>query len=100
SSTSASGYEDFIYSRNYSTTARLQDIMNQHVGLLFSVNRGKKTNPNLRVLNGTNMDAILTENGFISNKDDMDKMKQVSFQNAVARAHADAIAEFLGLSKK
>ena len=100
SSTSASGYEDFIYSRNYSTTARLQDIMNQHVGSLFSVNRGKKTNPNLRVLNGTNMDAILTENGFISNKDDMDKMKQVSFQNAVARAHADAIAEFLGLSKK
>ncbi|WP_062199769.1 N-acetylmuramoyl-L-alanine amidase [Massilibacterium senegalense] len=104
STSSASGYEDIIYSRNFASTARLQDIMHQQVGNVFSANsltvRHKRERIDLRVLNGTNMDAILTENGFISNEKDMSKMKQESFQNAVAKAHVNAIAEFLSLSRK
>src|SRR5699024_2830548 len=46
------------------------------------------------------MPAILPENLFIDRKEDAAKLKQSSFLNDIAKAHADGIAKALGLKGK
>ena len=98
----ATGYEDYRHSTK-TNGVELQNTMHQHIASIYKSNgiqdRGKKE-ANYAVLRETKMPAILTENGFIDNSNDMEKMKQDWFQNQVAKAHADGIAEFLGLRRK
>lgn len=63
------------------------------------VNRGVKTQ-NIMVLRETSMPAILTENGFIDTAADAAKLKEATFRQALAVAHAKGICDFLGIIYK
>ncbi|SDH60511.1 N-acetylmuramoyl-L-alanine amidase family protein [Desulfosporosinus hippei] len=62
-------------------------------------NRGVKTQ-NVMVLRETSMPAILTENGFIDKVDDVEKLKETSFRQALAVAHAKGICDYFGIIYK
>ena len=90
------GYESFIHTsvKNDSETIRLQKGF--HNQTLFK-DRGMKSS-NFQVLRGTQMTAILTENGFIDNVNDMNVLtKNIE---AVADYHVYGILNYLGLKKK
>ena len=97
------GYEDFIYNKlsNSSITAKMRDTFHKEVvkEQSFWRNRGKKK-ANFAVLRETKMAAILTENGFIDNKNDADKLKKASYLDKIAKGHAEGIAKALNLKKK
>lgn len=96
-----SGYEDFIYNGIVQAeTSRLRDIIHDLTSKAVDWrNRGKKK-ANFHVLRETRMPAMLTENGFIDNKSDSDKLKQNSTINAIAKAHAEGLAKAFNLPKK
>jgi N-acetylmuramoyl-L-alanine amidase len=99
---SAQGYEDYIYSglSDSSKTAQYQDIIHEEVVKVNQLkDRGQKR-ANFHVLRETNMPAILTENGFISNDHDAALMKQSSWIQKVAQGHANGIAKAFGLKRK
>lgn len=99
---SAQGYEDYIYSglSNSSKTAQYQDIIHAEVMKMNQLkDRGQKK-ANFHVLRETNMPAILTENGFISNDHDAALMKQSAWIQKVAQGHANGIAKAFGLKRK
>jgi N-acetylmuramoyl-L-alanine amidase len=98
---SAKGFESFRW--NKTTDAATTALHNTlHAAVLKREgldDRGKKT-ADLHMCRETNMPAILTESGFISNASDSAKMKQASWIEQAARGHAEGIASFLGLKKK
>ena len=95
------GYEDFIFNGSVQpSTARLRDIIHSEVSKAAGWrNRGKKT-ANFHVLRESKMSAMLTENGFIDNKQDADKLKQNSTIQEIAKAHTEGLAKALKLKKK
>lgn len=94
------GYEDYIYSGYVSyQTKKMQDIMNNEISVLFRKNRGKKRK-NLAVVRDTKMPAILTENGFIDNKEDANFLRKSSNLKKIGKSHAIGIAKSLGLTNK
>ncbi|MFL6558604.1 MAG: N-acetylmuramoyl-L-alanine amidase, partial [Bacillus sp. (in: firmicutes)] len=96
------GYEDFIYNgaSNSSRAATVQDIIHAEVMKVNQLkDRGQKK-ANFHVIRETNMPAILTENGFISNKHDAQLMKDSSWQQKVAQGHVNGIAKAFGLKRK
>jgi len=103
--TSANGFETYIY--NQSPSARTvsfqnmlhQEIFNQMKAGGVSNDRGKKR-ANLHMCRESNMSAVLTENLFISNKADADKLRQDAFINRIAQGHVVGLEKFLGLKKK
>ncbi|MCM3586546.1 N-acetylmuramoyl-L-alanine amidase [Mesobacillus maritimus] len=98
----ARGYEDYIHSSlsNSSRTARYRDIIHAEVIKLNQLpNRGKKK-ADYHVLRESSMDALLTENGFIDNAQDAALMKQSSWRQKVAQAHANGIAKAFNLKHK
>ncbi|MFP5106966.1 N-acetylmuramoyl-L-alanine amidase [Neobacillus sp. C211] len=99
---SAQGYEDFIYNgaSNSSRAATVQDIIHAEVMKVNQLkDRGQKK-ANFYVIRETNMPAILTENGFISNKYDAQLIKDSSWQQKVAQGHVNGIAKAFGLKRK
>lgn len=93
------GYEDFIWNGNVSSNTRsLQNAVHNEVSKHFNTNRGKKR-ANFAVLRETRMPAVLTENGFIDNKQDANFLKKNSNLKKLGEAHAKGIAVFLGLAK-
>ena len=60
--------------------------------------RGKKT-ANFHVLRETAMPALLTENGFVDNTSDAEKLKSSAFIQSIARGHANGLARAFNLSK-
>jgi N-acetylmuramoyl-L-alanine amidase len=101
-SSSAQGYEDYIYNglSNSNKTAKYQDIIHAEVMKVNQLkDRGQKK-ANFHVIRETNMPAILTENGFISNKQDAALMKDSSWQEKVAQGHVNGIAKAFGLKRK
>lgn len=56
--------------------------------------RGVKTNRNFYVLVNTKMPAVLTENGFIDNRNDAIKLSDPGFRKSLARAHAKGICDY------
>lgn len=101
-SSSAQGYEDFIYNglSDSSRTAKIQDMIHAEVikvnGL---VDRGKKK-ANFHVLRESTMPALLSENGFISNAHDAALMKQDTWKQKVAQGHANGLARAFNLTRK
>jgi N-acetylmuramoyl-L-alanine amidase len=98
----AHGYEDFIHSSlsNESLTAKYRDSMHEEiikVNQLF--NRGKKK-ANFHVLRETTMPAMLTENGFIDNAGDAEKLKDPEWREKVARGHVNGLVRAFNLVKK
>ncbi|WP_179151859.1 N-acetylmuramoyl-L-alanine amidase family protein [Oceanobacillus senegalensis] len=97
-SSSASGYEDFIFNgRTSFLTREAQDDIHPRVVRASGMrDRGQKE-ANFHVLRETTMPAILTENGFISNQYDLSRMKDNNWIEKVARAHMEGIAETFNL---
>ena len=99
---SALGYEDYIYNglSNSSKTAQYQDIIHAEVMKVNQLqDRGQKK-ANFHVLRETDMPALLSENGFISNDHDAALMKQSSWIQKVAQGHVNGIAKAFGLKRK
>lgn len=90
------GYESFIHPnvKNNSEMKELQKLFHRQNILR---DRGMKTN-NFSILRLTNMPAILTENGFIDNQNDMAIVTKKL--NEIADFHVKAIVDFLKLKKK
>lgn len=61
-----------------------------------AVNRGTKIRTDLAVLNGTRMPAVLLELGFMSNTNEVTRLKDSSYQNILANSVADAIDKYFG----
>ncbi|MED3563090.1 N-acetylmuramoyl-L-alanine amidase [Bacillus xiapuensis] len=96
-----SGYEDYIHDllSDNSRTAKLQQIIHKEVIKLNDlIDRGTKK-ANYHVLRESNMDAMLSENGFIDNGHDLAKMKDSDWINNVAQGHVNGLAKALNLQK-
>lgn len=62
-------------------------------------NRGVKQQ-NVMVLRDTNMPAILTENGFIDNANDAQKLASEDFRQSLARAHCKGLCDYFNVEFK
>lgn len=86
-----------------STGGRAEKAANAVLARLIAscgwANRGVKT-ANDYVLKYTNAPAILTENGFIDSASDSAKLKDPTFIQAIAVAHAKGICDYFGISYK
>lgn len=104
-STSAEGFETFRYEKVSASSATGQQQKVLHNAIYNRIkkygvkDRGERA-ADLSVLRNTSMSAVLTENLFISNKDEAALLKKDSFLDDVARGHAEGIAEILNLKKK
>ncbi|MFD0826965.1 N-acetylmuramoyl-L-alanine amidase family protein [Neobacillus sp. M.A.Huq-85] len=95
------GYEDYIHDllSNNSRTAEIQRTIHKEVIKLNDlIDRGIKK-ANYHVLRESNMDAMLSENGFIDNTHDLAKMKDPDWINNVARGHVNGLAKAFNLHK-
>lgn len=96
---SANGYEDYICIglSDSSQTATYQNMLHEEIksknGL---VDRGKKKE-DFHVLHESNMPAILTENGFITNLEDAAKLKDERWRQKVAEGHVNGLAKSFNL---
>jgi N-acetylmuramoyl-L-alanine amidase len=61
--------------------------------------RGKKR-ADYHMVRATKASAILTENGFINNPADANKLKQDSFLEKIAQGHVDGLVKAFGLKPK
>nr|WP_263327300.1 N-acetylmuramoyl-L-alanine amidase [Neobacillus sp. Marseille-Q6967] len=94
------GFESYVYPGVAAPTTTYQDIIHEEIlKVVEFANRGEKT-ANFHVLRESNMPALLTENGFIDNTNDANKLKSSSFLAAIARGHANGIARAFSLTKK
>ena len=96
------GYEDFIYNGKVSSkTIANQNVMHDEIRKTTSyfTNRGKKR-ANFHVLRETKMPAFLSENGFIDNKSDANRLKQSKTIDDIAQGHVNGLVRIFGLKKK
>ncbi|GAA0313860.1 hypothetical protein GCM10008967_00450 [Bacillus carboniphilus] len=94
------GYEDYIYPGVSAPTTTYQDIIHEEVMKQVDFyDRGQKQ-ANFHMLRESAMPALLTENGFIDNVNDANKLKQASFIENIARGHANGVARAFNLPKK
>ncbi|ASB89435.1 N-acetylmuramoyl-L-alanine amidase [Bacillus sonorensis] len=94
------GFESYIYPGVGAPTTTYRDRI--HEEILKAVDfrdRGKKT-ADFHVLRETVMPALLTENGFVDNVNDANKLKSSAFIQSLARGHANGLARAFNLSKK
>ncbi|NPC92691.1 N-acetylmuramoyl-L-alanine amidase [Bacillus sp. WMMC1349] len=95
-----SGFESYIFPDVGSPTTTYQDII--HEEILKAVefpDRGQKT-ADFYVLRETIMPALLTENGFVDNDNDANKLKSAAFINSIVKGHANGLANAFRLTKK
>ena len=89
---SANGVETFCYPGS-TTGHRLSDVFQKHlIDQTGWRDRGVKE-ANFYVLRKTTMPAILTENGFFSNKQQCEQMLSAEYRDKIAEAHVQAILE-------
>lgn len=94
------GFESYVYPGVSAPTTTYRNAL--HDEIVRSVdfaNRGKKT-ANFHVLRETSMPAILTENGFIDTAADANKLRNATFLQGIARAHATGLEKAFQLKKK
>ena len=102
-SSQATGFETFIHTNPTSQDIELQRVM--HDTIYNSVYKGKfpdrkKKRHNFYVLRNTSAPAILTENLFISTKNNADFLRVESNLKAIGVAHAEGVATYLKLATK
>jgi N-acetylmuramoyl-L-alanine amidase len=102
-SMAANGYEDYIYNGNVNAkTVAFQNVMNDEIFNAIKkhgpANRGKNK-ANFHVLRESHMPAILTENLFIRNIADADRLKDAAFKADLIQGHVTGLEKFLGLKK-
>lgn len=101
-SASANGFDSHIYTDVDSKTKSFQNVMHEEIVKKIKpfgiTDRGKKQS-NFHVLRESHMTAILTENLFISNKADSDRLKRSDYIQATAEGHVIGLEKFIGLKK-
>jgi N-acetylmuramoyl-L-alanine amidase len=100
---SARGFSTYIYPNAGTETVSFQNVMHQEifkqVKHLNVTDIGKKS-ADFHVLRESNMNAILTENFFISNSADAAQLKNEEFLNLLAYGHVVGLQKFYGLKLK
>ncbi|UFU00377.1 N-acetylmuramoyl-L-alanine amidase [Radiobacillus kanasensis] len=94
------GFESYTYNGSYSgkaETNRLRGIVHDEImDEIGGRDRGKKE-ANFHMVRESSMPAALTENLFIDNKEDAEKLKSDAFLDTVARGHVNGIVKAFGL---
>ena len=93
SSTSANGIETLYNDRFSKSKTIATNIQNQLISDTGMRNRGLKFRDNLAVLNQTKMPSCLVEVGFLSNVEDVNKLKKDEFIDVVANSIAKGICK-------
>lgn len=92
----ARGTETLCYSKNL-----IAEIIQKYlIDNLSTKDRGIKERPDLAVLNGTNMTAILIETAFLSNTEDAKLLKQELFLENCSNIIAKAICKYYNVEFK
>ncbi|MFC0477471.1 N-acetylmuramoyl-L-alanine amidase [Robertmurraya beringensis] len=94
------GFESYVYpDAGAPTTTYRQAIHEEVLKVVNFSNRGQKQ-ADFHVLRETNMDAVLTENGFIDNTSDAEKLRSPAFITSLARGHTNGLARAFNLRRK
>lgn len=97
------GFESFMYNGSFTNKKRTKNMQKiLHDAILAEsgfVNRGLKEQ-NFHMVRASYMPAVLTENGFIDNKEDAKRLKSDVFLDKCAKGHAIGIGEVLKLPQK
>lgn len=97
---SAGGIETFAYTtKPAGSTAYATAVQKELIEETGLANRGVKF-ANYHVLRETDMDAILAECGFMTNKAEAELLKSDTYRNKVAKALVEGTAKAYGLKKK
>ena len=91
------GYEALVHNDGRVALGR---IFEKHVKAIGQNSRGVKLRPNLVVLKGTNMPAVLNEGAFVDNWADIQDWNDDAELKALGIAYAKAAAEYLKLAEK
>jgi N-acetylmuramoyl-L-alanine amidase len=95
------GFESFIFNGNVSEATKAnQNVIHQEIIRATGWNDRGKKRENYAVLRKTKMPALLTENGFIDNKTDANKLKQNAFIDKIAQGHVNGLVKAFGLKPK
>lgn len=92
----ANGIETLCYTQNNLAFYVQQNLIKE----LNLTDRGVKERKDLAVLNGTEMQAILIELGFISNAENASLMTREDFLDKSAECIARGVCKYLGISYK
>ncbi len=95
-----SGFESYVYPGVGRSTVTYQEVIHQKVLEKVQLNNRGLKQSSFHVLRESNMDAVLTESGFIDQPGDASKLKDSNFLNNLARGHAYGIATAFGLPRK
>ena len=90
----ANGTECLVFAKGSYAEDLANAIQNQIISSLSTVDRGVKERPDLAVLKGTKMPAVLVEMAFIDNATDCEKL--INQQDEFARAIARGVTDYLG----
>ena len=94
------GFESYVYPKVNALTKSYQHAIHEEVVKQIDYrDRGQKQ-ANFHVLRESNMPALLTENGFVDNISDANKLKDPAFINRIARGHVNGLARAFGLRQK
>ncbi|WP_428908544.1 N-acetylmuramoyl-L-alanine amidase [Niallia sp. Krafla_26] len=94
------GFETYRYPGSGRSTSTYQQKI--HESIMAEINlrdRGAKQ-ANFHVLRETTMPSVLTENGFIDNRNDAALLRNLNFIESLARGHANGVASALNLRRK
>jgi N-acetylmuramoyl-L-alanine amidase len=96
----AQGIETFIYTNNRSEDRALAEkIQAALIARTGRVNRGVKT-ANFAVLRQTNMTSVLVENGFMTNREELNLLKMEEYQRSCAEGIVAGIVSQYNLKAK
>jgi N-acetylmuramoyl-L-alanine amidase len=94
------GFESYIYNGSVSSsTIAYQNIIHEEIVKATGWNDRGKKRANYAVLRETKMPAILTENGFIDNTTDANKLKNDSYLDKIAQGHVNGLVKLFNLKK-
>lgn len=94
------GIETFVYTSRPSGSTKLANAVHEELIKLTGMkDRGVKAQ-NFHVLRETNMDAILAECGFMTNKEDLKLLLDAEYREKCAVAIVNGLAKTYGLKKK
>jgi N-acetylmuramoyl-L-alanine amidase len=100
------GFESFIYNGNYYSVsekknAALQNTLHKNImaKCSFFDDRGQKR-ANFHMLRESKMIGVLTECGFIDNRQDATALKDRAKLMKISAGHVEGLADFFGLKKK
>lgn len=90
----AQGIETLCYSASGKSYELAKTVQEELVKVTGAINRGVKIRPDLGVLRGTNMPAILVEVGFISNTEERKKLINERYQDKIAATIVEKLKQF------